>query len=274
VVQVVVHKDVPEGSWQGFSQVMSGWAESLGVTNLGEGKAGEESKAQAAAVEKLIALPSIKMFGLPKLQPGSRFTIDLDEDLNEVIYFKSVSLRAWTAEGTIAVDSIPSMADMQKLREDLPRDERFQDTASTQPAEVAATTPERNTDKAASRKPASRQRESRKPDSPGGDLAPRGFGEPRDPSAEPAAGALVPRAFGGGTPNADPKRESTADARSRARREAAQEQQALAALDLARAALKRKQNNEARVYLNQAIALAPDSRAADTAKKLLKDLDK
>ena len=295
VVQVVVHKDVPEGSWQGFSQGMSQWAQSLGVTNLGEGKAGEESKAQSAALEKLIALPNIKLYGLPKLNAGSRFTIDLDEDLNEVIYFKSVSLKAWTAEGTIAIDSIPSMADMQKLREDLPHDELFKDTAAAQPAEVAAATPEKNTGKATSRKPEPRKKESRRPQSASDDPAgrafgqprertpvaespsgtvPRGFGQPREREPESAGGALVPPAFGGGTRNPDPDRESTADARARARREAAQEQQALAALNLARTALKRKQDDQARVYLKQTIALAPDSPAADTAKKLLKGLDK
>ena len=205
------------------------------------GKAGAEAKAQAEALEKSFDLPFVKTFGLPKLSPGSRVTIDLDEDLNDVIFFERVSLKAWTAEGVIALDSIPSIEAVQKIREELPRDERFKDTASEKPEERSASTPAATTGKSTS------------------------------PTPEIPAGVPIPGAFGG-SPNSKGK-PSRQEAEARARRQAAQEQQAVAALNLARNAMK-KQDDEARVFLNQVIALAPESRAADTAKELLEKLDK
>ena len=246
VMQVVMHKAKANGSWQALDQSMSLLLQSMGVSNMSAlpGKAGLESKAQAEALEKSFNLPIVKTFGLPKLSPGSRLTIVLDEDLNDVIFFERVSLKAWTAEGTIALDSIPSVESVQKLREELPRGERFIDTANQKAPEQPASTAAKPDARSASR-------------------------TSEAPSAVP-----IPPLFGGGNLIPDPDRKSPGqDAKSRARRQAAQEQQAVAALNLARSALKRKQNNEALVYLNQVIALAPDSRAAETARKLIKELD-
>ena len=247
VMQVVVHKAKADGSWRALDQAATAMLQSMGVSNMSSlpGKAGEESKAQAAALEKAFDLPFIKTFGLPKLSPGSKFTIDLDEDLNDVIFFERVSLKAWTAEGTIAIDSVPSIEAVQKVREELPRDERFKDTASAAAAEQAAPTPGRNAGQPASQTPPT----------------------PGDP--------LAPSALGGSNPNPLFGGNSTGlDAKARARQKAMQEQQAVSALSLARTAIKRKQDDQARIFLNQAIALAPDSRTAETAKKLLKNLDK
>jgi hypothetical protein len=88
VVQVVVHKAKANGSWQALDQSMSLLLQSMSVSNTRSlpGKAGLEAKGQAEALEKSFNLPIVKTFGLPKLSPGSRLTIDLDEDLNDVSF--------------------------------------------------------------------------------------------------------------------------------------------------------------------------------------------
>ena len=233
VVQVVIHKAKANGSWQRLNSSASAGLAGMGVNFTGD--IARESAKSAEALEKTFDLPIIKTFGIPSLRPGSHITIDLGEELNDVIFFERVSLKAWTAEGTISLDHIPSMESLQKLREEVPRDERFKATAGKKP-----NTPTTSTSR----------------------------GGATNYNGQDAAGriGLISPGFGGGVPAEDP--------RVNARQQAQKERQAVQALNFARSALGRKQNDQAKIFLNQTITLAPDSRAAKTASALLKKLDK
>lgn len=235
VVQVVIHKAKANGSWQKLNLVASGMLRRMGVSSMNSlsGAAAKDAAAMTAAQEKAFNLPIVKTFGLPRLRPGSRLTLDLDEDLNDVIFFERISLKVWTAEGTLTLDSIPSIEAVQKLREEVPRDERFKDTAGKKPVSRTAST--RNSNKA--------NNSARTSNRPMG---------------------LVSPALGGSVPQIDLK--------LKAQLQAQQEQQALSALNFARSAMAKKQNNQAKIFLNQAIILAPNSPAAKTARTLLKKL--
>lgn len=230
IVQIVIHKAKANGALSALNLGSAGLLQGMGVDMLsGAGVAGA---ALTRAQEKSFDMPIVKTFGLPRLAPGVRLSIDVDEDLNDVIFFERVSLTAWSAEGKLAIETIPGLAELQKLREEVPREERFKD--------------------------------------PG----PRGVA--KSSSAAPGAHPGAPSAglsplFGGNAPSGD-KKLTPQQAKGQAQRDAISEQQALAALNQAKTALAKKQNDLARIYLNQAIALAPESRSAATARGLLKKL--
>jgi hypothetical protein len=71
-----------------------------------------------------------------------------------------------------------------------------------------------------------------------------------------------------------PKRgPAVSDAKTKAQQDAALNMRALRMLREAEAAVKRKQNDVARNYCNQIIALAPESPSARSAKQMLSRLD-
>lgn len=77
-----------------------------------------------------------------------------------------------------------------------------------------------------------------------------------------------------GDSTATPNRKLTSQERqAQAIYQAGQEQQALISLDLAKKAIAVKQQDLARSHLQQVIDLSPNSKAASTARKLLKNLD-
>jgi hypothetical protein len=249
VVQVVIHKAKAKanGGLSALNLASTGLLQSMGVEMLGtnlENSPAVEGMTLTKAQEKSFDLPIIKTFGLPKLSPGARFSIDLDEDLNDVIFFERVSLKAWTPDGTITIDSIPSLEHMQQLREETPREDRFRDPPSGGLA--------RSADKSSAPKT---------PHSPAGN-------KPVAGNANPLPGN--PLGLGGGEREA---KRTPQQAKAQAQREAFNEQQALGILNRAKAALAKKQHDQARIYLNQVIALAPESRSAATAKSLLKKLE-
>jgi hypothetical protein len=94
------------------------------LSNLDPG-AGVESAADTAIKTKSFNMPIVKTFGLPRVAPGQPITINLDEDLNDVIFFEKLSLKLWTAQGTITIDDVPGLAAAIQYREQVPRDQRF-----------------------------------------------------------------------------------------------------------------------------------------------------
>lgn len=258
IVQVTIHKakadigpmlDLAASAWlvrQGVDNILPS-PEKLDVG------AGAESAAATAIKTKSFNMPIVKTFGLPRIAPGQRVSIDLDEDLNDVIFFEKLSLKVWTAEGAIIVDEVPGLAAAVKYREQVSRDERFKEPAINAPDKNASTAPNKPP-KPARAKPEAARSTGTKVRGP----AARSSDPPRS-------------AFGGKGRNDDAGREMKG---RESKVQAEREEQAQEALQEARAAMARQQNDAARGHLKRAMSLAPDSRAASAAKALLKRLER
>jgi hypothetical protein len=228
-----------------------------------------ESAAATAIKTKSFNMPIVKTFGLPRIAPGEEVSIDLDEDLNDVIFFEKLSYKVWTAEGTIAVDAVPGLAAAVAYREQVPRSERFEDLAIDAPGKEPARSPRASANNAEPAKRAFENPLSDRPRKPTGTA--RAFGQPAD---KPASGTNP--LFGqplAAQDNSD-KPLTREQARQKAQQDSRNEKAALTALASAKQAIGRKNQVLARGYLQQAISLAPDSQAARQAQRLLDGLEK
>lgn len=99
-----------------------------------------------------------------------------------------------------------------------------------------------------------------------------GFGAPG--FGAPGFGAPAANAGQSSEPDQPAKPLTAEERRARNQQEAALNQQALRLLRMAEVALKRKQNDVARNYCDQILALAPDSPSAKSAKQMLDRLNK
>jgi hypothetical protein len=239
IVRVVLEKDkLPPGGLKVFNAGAGAWLQELGI----EMDAAAEAK-NSAEMEKIINQPTVVIAALPDVAPGRRLSIDLGVDARDALFYEQVNVQVWTAEGTLAIADVPGLQGIKDRRDSIGFEEPPRLTGpaiSTVPMPGASPMPMPSTLK------------------PPSGNSPLGFGSP----LAPAPGAEKPLT----------RAEKAQQTRLKAQQEKLRLQQAKDALANARAAITKKQEDVARVYLQQAISLAPDTPTAKSAAALLKKL--
>jgi hypothetical protein len=261
IVRVVLEKDkLPPGGLTAFGVGAGAWLQAKYGFELDLPAEAENS----AEMEKIINQPTVVVAALPDVAPGRQLSIDLGVDARDALFYEQVNVQVWSAQGTLTITDVPGLKGIRDRRDSIGIEEPPKLTGSLPGAISTVPMPMPGTFE------------------PMPGSSPLGLGSPRAPapgtSKLPAA---TSNPLGLGSPLGGPgsgagkpltRAQKAQQTRLQEQQERVRLQQAKEALANARAAMAKKQDDVARVFLRQAIALAPDSPTSKSATALLKKI--
>lgn len=262
LVQVILYRKSTGGAWTALNAGSGKLLEAIGVDGM-SGTTQGKGITLSVAQEMGMNLPLRATMLLPDLAAGQRVTLQLEVPVEASLGLDRAELQIWSGQGWIKQDRIDGLDIVQNAARKR-MEQRQAERMAARPASPFG----------ASFAPPPMARPSRPSLPPSASTSPRrnGFSPPTANGGVPPNGrfGFPTRPTESGMPKRGP---AVSDAKTKAQQDAALNMRALRMLREAEAAVKRKQNDVARNYCNQIIALAPESPSARSAKQMLSRLD-